>query len=126
MTESSLQTACLKLLRAQLVGSVIIKHADARTSGAPDASVTWLGKTSWWEFKHGPSIKWAHGLQQLTCRRLAAAGECWVVLYEERQGQRQTVILTPDGDIQSYESGFSHQLVIDFIRQRHEFGDSGI
>lgn len=120
MTESRLMAACLKMLRAELPGAVIFKHADARSSGVPDVSITWRGKTIWIEFKFGSTIKWANGLQQLTCRRLAHAGACWVVLYKEHGNAiRQTYILTPDEQEMEYCIGFSHRFVVDFVKGQH-------
>ena len=89
------------------------------TSGIPDVSVTWRGKTSWWEFKHGLTIKWANALQQLTCRRLAAAGSCRVVLYEEVRDIRRTCICTPDEEVEVFATGFDHRFVVDVIRRSH-------
>ena len=119
MTENQLLSSCLKLLRSQLPGAEIIKHADPMTSGIPDVSVTWHGKTSWWEFKQGEKIKWSNALQQLTCRRLASAGNCRVVFYEEKRMIRRTCICTPDETIEVFATGFDHQFVVDVIRRTH-------
>lgn len=120
MTEGKLLAPCLKLMRAELVGFVIIKHGDGFTSGVPDVSITGNRRTSWLEFKHGPKIKWAHGLQQLTCQRLAEKGfSCHVVLYEEAEEHRRTLILTPDEIIIGSAPGFNHQFVVDFVRSLH-------
>ena len=135
MTENQLLSSCLKLLRSQLPGAVIIKHADPMTSGVPDVSITWLGKTSWWEFKAGAKIKWANELQQLTCRRLAAAGSCRVVFYEEspyydrvQVGKKttaagtykRTCICTPDEEVIAFATGFDHRFVMDVVRGVHD------
>jgi hypothetical protein len=120
MTEGKLLAPCLKMMRAELAGFVIIKHADGSTSGVPDVSVTHEHRTSWWEFKHGSKIKWAHGLQQLTCKRLAAHGfACHVVLYQEKDQFRSTVILTPDEIVVGHTPGFNHRFVADFVRNLH-------
>lgn len=124
MTESKLQAACLKLLRAELaspltVKPVIIKHSDGFTSGSPDVSITWKKKDTWWEFKHGPKVHWANALQQLTCRRLATNGICYVILYEDIKGVRRTCILTPDEVLVEFTHGFDHRFVLDFVRRTH-------
>jgi hypothetical protein len=126
--ENKLLGPCLKLLRAELAvlsikrgipGPVIIKHADSLTSGGPDVSVTWFGMTSWWEFKTGDRVHWKNALQQLTCRRLAAAGECRVVLYEEIEEERRTVILTPDEKELAAVAGFDNQFILSWVTEVH-------
>lgn len=127
--ESQLLEPCLKLLRTELgpkapagPGPVIIKHADLFTAGGPDVSITWRvarKMTSWWEFKTGERIVWENGLQQLTCRRLAVTGYCWVVLYEQIENTRRTVILTPDEVEVEAVKGFDHEFVLDFIWRTH-------
>jgi len=132
MTENKLLDPCLKVLRAEmpqkamelrLPGPVILKHADGMTSGSPDVSVDFRKLTSWWEFKHGPKIKWAHGLQQLTCQRLARASTCHVVLYEEKEIderiKKRTVILTPDEVEVEAVDGFNHRFILDYIWRTH-------
>lgn len=120
MTEGKLLAPCLKLMRVELAGFVIIKHADGFTSGIPDVSASEGKRTSWWEFKHGPKIKWEHALQQLTCRRLAhSAFGCHVVLYKDDDESRSTVILTPDEVVIGSVPGFDHRFVTNFIRNFH-------
>lgn len=132
MTETQLLDPCLKLMRAELPtralelllpGPIILKHADGMTSGTPDVSMDFNRITTWWEFKHGPKIKWAHGLQQLTCQRLARATHCEVVLYEEKEiddvVQKRTVILTPDEVEVTAIDGFNHRFVMDYIWRTH-------
>lgn len=118
MNERSLLSACLKHLR-MTTGAVIIKHNDAYTSGIPDVSITWRGCTSWWEFKHGDKVKWANPLQQLTCKRFASAGQCYIVLYEARGEFNRTVILTPDGVELASARGFDHKFVARFMERAH-------
>jgi hypothetical protein len=117
--ETKHQNKCLKLLHAELVGAVVIKHSEGFTSGVPDVSVTWQGKTSWWEFKHGATLKWANGLQQLTCRRLAAAGVCHVVFYSDVNGIKTTQILTPDETIVASVENFDHRFILGFVKVIH-------
>lgn len=121
MTEHKLLAPCVKLMRSELpTGWVVVKHADSFTSGWPDVSVTGLRRTTLWEFKHGPKVKWANALQQLTCRRLAAAGySCLIVLYQETEAERRTVILTPDEVEVGATIGFSHEFVVNFVRNLH-------
>lgn len=132
MTETDLVDKFLKVARAEmptmalermLPGPVILKHADGMTSGMPDVSVDFHRLTSWWEFKHGPKIKWAHALQQLTCQRLDRATFCRVVLYEEKEVDdrimKRTVILTPDEVEVEAVDGFNHRFVLDVVWRTH-------
>ena len=119
MTESRLQSACLKLLRAELRGAVILKHSERFSSGVPDVSITWQGKTSFWEFKYGPRLVWANGLQKLTCRRLAIAGTCYVVSYYTASNHPRTCIGAPDDPYARQAEGFNHRFVVDFVKKLH-------
>lgn len=115
--ETKYLSAYLELARAELSRAVIVKHADTVTSGGPDVSITANKRTLWLEFKQGPRIKWANALQQLTCRRIAAVGYCWIVLYEEINGVKRTCILTPDEILVEAVPGFDHRFVLDFTRK---------
>jgi len=121
MTENKLLAPCLKLMRTELNDFVILKHADGYTSGVPDVSVSGRGFTTWWEFKHGPAIKWENALQKRTCQKLAALGTaCFVVLYEESAYTRRTVILSPDDVEVAATAGFDHQFIVNFVRTIHD------
>lgn len=119
MTEGTLLAACRRKIKELFPDAVIIKHADSVTSGVPDLSCTYNGMTSWWEFKQGPKIKWKNALQELTCRRLAHHGTCYVVLYEIINDVKRTVILRPDEIEIASVSGFDHVFVAEIIREAH-------
>jgi hypothetical protein len=51
MTESSVSSPFMTLLRRELPGSVVVKHRDASMIGLPDCSVSWHQRTLWLEFK---------------------------------------------------------------------------
>lgn len=51
MTESSVSSPFMTLLRQELPGSVVVKHADKSFIGLPDCSVNWNSRTLWLEFK---------------------------------------------------------------------------
>lgn len=130
MTESALQSACLRRLRANLQGAVILKHNDPFISGIPDVSVS-LNVVSWIEFKAGAKIKWKNDLQWLTCQRLAkATRRCWVVFYREGlDGDRMTYIIPATnvdrrGNFNAADAemvaGFDHGFVYNFLRKVHQ------
>lgn len=91
MTEASVARSLIKALKVEMPGSVVIKHADQFTSGIPDLSVTWSGRTVWLELKVTP-VK-SKGIQHLTACRLAAAGLCRYVVYDERK--HKTFLVEP-------------------------------
>lgn len=125
MTEADLTQDLMKFAHADMRGSVTLKHAEKFTTGIPDFSHTWRKMTSWWEVKF-----WNNGsfdapkLQHLTCRRLAAAGTCHYIIYEQREDKQRVVIVHPDQLDQWQESqntafGFNHFWVCKFMRQLH-------
>jgi hypothetical protein len=124
VTESSLTTDLLKALRAALPNAVVLKHNERVLSGVPDFSVTLAGRTSWWEVKFGPRIV-SKGIQQLTCARLAVAGQCRYIWFQELRGHRQTLILHPkhlqNEDLQpeSWCLGFDMWWLVQKVREAH-------
>lgn len=50
-TEAVQTVAFLRRLRLAAPDAVIVKYNDRRTTGLPDASCTWRGRTLWLEFK---------------------------------------------------------------------------
>ena len=68
-----------KALRAYFEprGGRVFKHNDFYTTGVPDFSITYLGKTTWLECKVAPNSPTA--LQQDSLRR--AAPHAYVVIY---------------------------------------------
>jgi hypothetical protein len=100
------------------------------TAGAPDRVIVGGGKTTFWEFKHGTPAFDSPGRQELICMRLAIAGYCrYVVWQENAQGEdRRTLIVHPqqirerkgwslveeDGCV-----GFDHKFLVSFIRKIH-------
>ena len=121
MTESKLTTALLRELRAALLGAVVLKHNERSLSGVPDFSVTWNGRTSWWEVKYGSRII-SKGIQELTALRLAAAGQCRYIWFQERRGIRLTLILHPKRlDVpESWCVGFDMKWLAEQIRKVHQ------
>jgi len=95
MTETSLVAGLVNVLRTELKGAVIFKHADRFTHGIPDISIT-SRHTLWWEVKYAdPDFK-LPGIQELTIKRLGTAA--FYVIFAERQPlvpARTTFIVSP-------------------------------
>jgi hypothetical protein len=92
------------------------------------------GKTSWWEVKHATPKVTGTGVQHLTARRLAAAGDCWYIVYRsptDKDGSNaaMTCLVRPqdigengyfkmvDDAHQCY--GYDHRFVLAFIKKVH-------
>lgn len=98
MNESTKSTPLLTWLRAHTAGrAVVFKHADRATIGIPDASLTWVDRTTWLEFKlYCPNRSWGgvipfesiaqkHPVQYEVAKRLAANGSCYYVMWVKRR-----------------------------------------
>lgn len=129
MKEIDLSRGLVKELRTGicLPNSVVFKHTDAYTSGVLDISVTWLRHTSWLEAKvaRGGKVE-GRGIQHQTAIKLAAVSDCWYVIYEFKEKQRNTHIvhplkIFPDGTWDPTEifPGLNHQAVATFVSKRH-------
>lgn len=123
MTEAFLLSNLLNKLRATLPRAVVIKHCDRMTSGVPDFSVTMNGRTSWWETKYAcPSFK-SQGIQELTLLRLATAGYARYIVWEEKKGIRQTLIVHPRNiqelKLEARCEGFNYMWVVEQIVKAH-------
>lgn len=73
----------------------VMQHQDVRNSGYPDNSLNGFGFSSWWEFKHATPNFSSHGLQELTCMRLAKHSYCRYVLFYEHRDMLKTLIVHP-------------------------------
>lgn len=128
MTEHDLVAQLLGVLRpaALRLNGVVFKPNDRATSGIPDISFTAGGRSSWWEVKHAKPFVKGTGLQHLTCRRLAAAGICWYIIYQTCGGKLSTHLVRPSeltgsGAFVSVAqvSGFDHLFVLQFMMKEH-------
>ena len=104
---------------------VVFRHEDRRTYGIPDTSVTGLGKTTWWEVKHATPKIDGREIQNLTCRRLARAGYCRYIVFQELDADNKlTLIVHPDNTesmiAEAWTSGFDYNFIIDFIKRVHQ------
>jgi hypothetical protein len=124
-SEATLKSALMKEMRKQLHGAVLFRHEDQYTSGIPDISTTFNGRTVWWEVKYAkPSIR-GRCIQHFTCNELARNGMCFYIVYREKKNERQTLIVHPRF-IDSLQSntickGFNHSWVITHIKAAHDY-----
>ncbi len=137
MTEHTLVADLLVTLKEYIeappVNGLVLKHADHITSGIPDITTTFgpYRKTSWVEVKHAKPRIEGTGLQHLTARRLAAAGDCWYVIYTQPTPNAtkflETHIVAPkDVGVNGFwrptwtAPGFDHAFVLRFLKKLHE------
>lgn len=121
MNEATLVSSLTHLLRKELTYSVVFKHRDESTSGMPDISVTWHGKTTWLEVKFLNPKLIDRGIQKLTMLKLAKAGSAFYVLYDNTINV--TCVVQPK-NLESMVAefvcdGFDHLMVVDFIKRIH-------
>jgi hypothetical protein len=128
MTEHTLVKQLLTLAREELKGYVIQKHNDRAKSGTPDISITGREFTSWWEVKYADPTFDSPGIQELTCMRLAVAGYCRYLIYDNRYSMPTTGILHPNnirnwtGKMDDYEwvrDGIAHKSFIEYVKTLH-------
>ena len=121
--EARLKATLMKELREHLLGAVTLRHEDRFTSGIPDISVTWHGRTTWWECKHATPSLVSQGIQELTLLRLAAAGHARYIVWQERRGVRRTMIVHPnrlrDLETETTCPGFDMSWLVEQIRLAH-------
>ena len=134
MTESSLKEATVRQCKLVMPGCKVMKHQDMFGAGVPDISVTWHGRTTWWEFKVAWSGKEPAGRtqQKMACLELAGAGVCYYVIFTVSKSEKpdminRTEIVHPKRVVRDpwpYEpiirwSGLAHREVAEFIRTKH-------
>ena len=125
--ESELKAALREVLLAALPGFVLLQHADLRY-GVPDWSITGFGRTTWLEFKHATPTFDSSGIQELTCMRLANAGNCRYVIWQENGKCQRTMIVHPREvhrrtgwalQPEKFCVGFDHRWVVEYLRGVH-------
>lgn len=113
---------------------LVFAHSDLRKYGIPDLSISGHGRTTWWELKHATPRFATKEIQEITCLRLAHTSFCRYVIYVERGGRKQTLIVHPkevfgkNGNVlgMPYEQcfeGFDHDQVTAYIKLIH-LGDT--
>lgn len=123
MIESKLTKALLKEIRARMPYAVVFKHTEQVTSGVPDISVTYRGRTMWVEVKRVLRGFRDTGLQALTMKQLAAVGLAYYVVYDLERDK--TFVISGDAPREYmlsgvWQPGFDHAFVARFIAERLE------
>ena len=124
MNEAALVGRLLKKLRTSYPKAVVIKHADRITSGIPDISISWHGKTTWLEVKFANPNIIDRGIQRLMLKTLEREGSAFYVIYDNLRNR--TLIVLPqhidrwedDGAYRDAD-GFDHDLVVKLIKETH-------
>lgn len=127
--EATLRLACLTYFRSHFPQAVVFRHEDSLRAGIPDASISWRGVTSWWEFKYAdPNVKW-RGAQAAELQRMHSTGiPAFYVVYLETPTidgpDHMTLIVTPDARYRELRTdrttlGFDHRFVAEFIERVH-------
>ena len=102
-TEATRTRSFLTKLQAT-PGAVVTKYNDRSTSGIPDASVTWGGRTIWMEFKHrtaGDDRPFAELLKEHRRAKLQAM-MIWC-LYQASDGRAFFILFEPDDRLSIYQ-----------------------
>lgn len=134
MTEATLKEKTVQQCRIVMPMCKTIKHQNMFGAGVPDVSLTWHGRTSWWEFKvawegREPSYR---NQQRMVCLELAGAGVCYYVIFTVSKTLKpdiilQTAIVHPRNVVKGtwpYEPvirwpGICHREVAEFMRTKH-------
>jgi hypothetical protein len=90
--EGELKARFTKELKLRLPGFVTLQYS---TAGAPDRSIVGAARQTNWEFKHGTPAFRSPGNQELECMRIAAAGHCRYVIWQEVAEVKKTIIAHP-------------------------------
>lgn len=94
--EAALKSDFVVKVKQHMRGAVILRHEDVRTAGIPDISITFDGRTTWWEAKHATPGITTYGIQELTMLRLAKQGFArYLIWYESAIETPCTLIVNP-------------------------------
>lgn len=109
----------VRYLKKYLPLAVVFRHEDHFTSGIPDISVTWKGRTWWIEVKEFPGKK-GRAIQNATAVLLKKQGfSCFYVIYHRKENR--TYIVDPEKydfwDAQPCWYGYNHKAVIEWIKK---------
>lgn len=109
---------------SQVPGYYILSFS---TRAAPDRAVFGNGKITTWEFKHGTPAFVSPGDQELMCARLATAGHCRYVIWQEPQERtlvaHPMMVMQRDGwkiTPEAWCNGFDIKWLVDYVRRTHE------
>lgn len=109
-TEATRTRLFLTKLQAIRGGAVVTKYNDRSTSGIPDASLTWGGRTLWMEFKHrkvGDVRPFAELLKDHRHAKLQAF-LIWR-LYHASGGRAFFILFEPDDHVSLYRVDSPYQ-----------------
>ena len=130
VTEVTVRRDLKKALQARLPNAMILRHEDLYTSGIPDLSISYAGKTSWWEIKYADPHCKTTRIQQHTCTQLNLQGFCCrYIIFRRELGDlwpRQIRVCTP-ADFQDWqflgtvisEGSFDYDALVDYIMRIH-------
>lgn len=122
--ESALKAAFTRELKHRLPYFYSLIHA---TRAAPDRSITGMGGTSLWEFKHATPHFDSDRDQELMCMRLAQAGFCRYVIWLEERNEKKTLIVHPrmvhtrqwKQQAEVWCEGFDQAFLVDYVLRIH-------
>lgn len=130
VSEASLKGELVREIKRQLPGAVVMRHEDLLRAGVPDMSVTWRGRTSWWEVKYANPRPRHRGLQTGVCQLLAVHGTCYFIIYSDNGHEIcDTIIVHPREVVRSNwpytgvarTSDHDHSFVAAFIKGKHGY-----
>jgi hypothetical protein len=125
--EAELKSAFTAEMKMYLPGFLMLQFA---TAGAPDRAIVGYGRTTMWEFKHGTPGFMSQGLQELMCMRLAAAGHCRYVIWQEHaNGNAQRTLIVHPKVInerkgwalvpEAWCAGYDMKWLVGYIQEEH-------
>ena len=83
MTESSVRRDLMRWLKIQLPTAVAIRYEDRYTKGIPDLSVSYNGRTSFWEIKYADPHCVTTKVQHHMCSALDREGfHCRYLIFQ--------------------------------------------
>lgn len=131
MNETKLKADLVGRLRKEIPNAIIFRHEDQFTVGTPNISVTWNGKTTWWEVKFAKTQIRSRRARKLTLKELGEQGQCYYVIYLQEDLLEGTYIAKADAVYENrwlfsshFTVGFDHKFVVNFIKNVHKHKES--
>ena len=83
VTEATVRRDLMRQLQIQLPAATLIRYEDRFSKGIPDLSVSYNGKTSFWEIKYADPDCSTSNVQHYLCTRLAHSGfHCRYLIFQ--------------------------------------------
>ena len=125
VTEATVRRSLMKTFKTSCPTAVTIRHEDLFTKGIPDLSVSYDGKTSWWEIKYANPSCTTTKIQQFVCDDLNDHGFlCRYIIF--REDPRQIRVVHPHAfrdwkttGLVISEGAFDYQALVDYIKRIH-------